>query len=471
MTRDAVQEWRTADFDFLPLFSRAQVSLWNAMQASFGENIEWQNCVADGLAEFFEVPGGFLIGVRQTNTVEAQRNESVFSFDASEITLGRDTTCDIHLTPRSIAGRHARIFNRSGKCYLEDLGSGLGTYLNDEKLEANRPALLKSGDRFAIFPFSFALELEQKWVPARNLEIRAGPVTPVRPNRSHSLARIAIGIRLHPIGAALYLETSRIFLEKLTEHLLAPLCPEMKSRLGLAGFDMGLLELLTAAVLARINSELQFPLQAETREALLPSSSGLEVPFVLRAGELEGPFRLIVGNEAMEALSRCGMARARAGIPKISWRFPFSVGYADLTAEEVCSIESGDVVLLIRQAALLFPNTPRCGWSLAEVTSNCSQARLDNYFERAVLNERENEGRPGDAPELNSLPVCLHAIAGEKEMTLAEVSGLVTGSIVELDQSRSEPVRISLNGKIAGTGELVEIDGRLGVRILSWRTQ
>jgi type III secretion protein Q len=65
--------------------------------------------------------------------------------------------------------------------------------------------------------------------------------------------------------------------------------------------------------------------------------------------------------------------------------------------------------------------------------------------------------------------VRIHAIVGEKEMTLSEAQGLVPGTILELDRTGPDPVRIALNGKIAGQGELVEVDGRLGVRILAWR--
>jgi flagellar motor switch/type III secretory pathway protein FliN len=56
-------------------------------------------------------------------------------------------------------------------------------------------------------------------------------------------------------------------------------------------------------------------------------------------------------------------------------------------------------------------------------------------------------------------------------MTLAELNRLTPGSIVELDREKTEAVQLAVNGKITGTGELVEIDGRLGVRIASWTGQ
>jgi len=74
-------------------------------------------------------------------------------------------------------------------------------------------------------------------------------------------------------------------------------------------------------------------------------------------------------------------------------------------------------------------------------------------------------------PNLAALPVRVHVVLTQLEMSLAELNKLKPGSIVELDRDKSESVQLAVNGKIAGTGELVEIEGRLGVRISNWNTQ
>jgi type III secretion protein Q len=81
----------------------------------------------------------------------------------------------------------------------------------------------------------------------------------------------------------------------------------------------------------------------------------------------------------------------------------------------------------------------------------------------------ESSPNGGAAPDLTGLPVRMHAIIGEKEITLGEANLMVAGAIVELEGAKSDPVRIALNGKIAGYGELVEVGGKLGLRILSWK--
>ena len=79
-----------------------------------------------------------------------------------------------------------------------------------------------------------------------------------------------------------------------------------------------------------------------------------------------------------------------------------------------------------------------------------------------------SEVSESSAPDLNALPVRLHVVLGEKEMTLAELSALEAGSVIDLDRDKSGQVALALNGKISGHGALVEIEGKLGVRVLNW---
>ena len=71
-------------------------------------------------------------------------------------------------------------------------------------------------------------------------------------------------------------------------------------------------------------------------------------------------------------------------------------------------------------------------------------------------------------PDLGQLPVLLHVVVGEKELSLAEANSLVPGSIIELGTREGEPVDLAINGSCVGKGELVNVDGRLGVKIIRW---
>ena len=86
----------------------------------------------------------------------------------------------------------------------------------------------------------------------------------------------------------------------------------------------------------------------------------------------------------------------------------------------------------------------------------------------------EQDNKAGEVanlrPDFGQLPVLLHVVVGEKEMSLAEANGLVPGSIIELEAREGEPVDLAINGTRVGKGELVKVEGKLGVKILNWRS-
>jgi flagellar motor switch/type III secretory pathway protein FliN len=70
--------------------------------------------------------------------------------------------------------------------------------------------------------------------------------------------------------------------------------------------------------------------------------------------------------------------------------------------------------------------------------------------------------------DLSQLPLRIHIVLSELEMSLAEAQSLAPGAILDLGKTKDSPVGIAINGKLAGQAQLVEIDGKLGVRILDW---
>jgi predicted component of type VI protein secretion system len=68
------------------------------------------------------------------------------TFDAPRIVLGRSASCDVRLPDASVSGRHASIRAGSGGYVIVDEGSTNGTKLNGQKLSAQAPRKLESGD-------------------------------------------------------------------------------------------------------------------------------------------------------------------------------------------------------------------------------------------------------------------------------------------------------------------------------------
>ncbi len=87
---------------------------------------------------------------------------------------------------------------------------------------------------------------------------------------------------------------------------------------------------------------------------------------------------------------------------------------------------------------------------------------------------RETGSEPmagGDAePEFETVPVGHLEVklvfqVGSTEMTLDEFRTLKPGFCFELDQSVEQPVEIRANGKTVGAGTLLNVNGRIGVRV------
>lgn len=79
-------------------------------------------------------------------------------FAQSEITIGRDTNCDLSMIDEALSAHHARIIFHHGQWWLEDLHSTNGTFLNREKLTT--PAVLISGDEFKCGHTDFGIRID-----------------------------------------------------------------------------------------------------------------------------------------------------------------------------------------------------------------------------------------------------------------------------------------------------------------------
>lgn len=64
------------------------------------------------------------------------------------------------------------------------------------------------------------------------------------------------------------------------------------------------------------------------------------------------------------------------------------------------------------------------------------------------------------------VPVKLSAVLGKKNMVLKDLLKFKVGQTIDLERPANEFVDLVANGKVVARGELVEIDGKLGVRII-----
>lgn len=88
---------------------------------------------------------------------QGQRSEVPLN-DAGELTIGRHESNAIRLPDRNVSRRHARISQRSGDFFIEDIGSSFGIRLNGETV-SERTAL-HAGDRVQIGDYLLMLQSE-----------------------------------------------------------------------------------------------------------------------------------------------------------------------------------------------------------------------------------------------------------------------------------------------------------------------
>ena len=127
-----------------------------------------------------ERPAGQQLQLVQTHLVDAHAGEKVLSFGSKqELFLGRNPDNDVVLPASAIANKHARVVLQDGRLYLEDLGTALGTYLWDKKIQPNHLQSMTNGDQFTVFPHRFRVLVERTWSPETDFALSECRVTPV----------------------------------------------------------------------------------------------------------------------------------------------------------------------------------------------------------------------------------------------------------------------------------------------------
>lgn len=149
-----------------------------------------------------------------------------------------------------------------------------------------------------------------------------------------------------------------------------------------------------------------------------------------------------------------------------------AIGDTDLDTARLARLRRGDVVLVARP--LLGPDQTLMLTVEAGAGARLGfRARLDGstltLLEAPIaMNSREPSDPAADdyTPiALDQLPVRLSFDVGGKTMTYGELAAFQIGETLELERPATDYVTVRANGALIGHGHLVEIDGRLGVRI------
>ena len=90
----------------------------------------------------------------------------------------------------------------------------------------------------------------------------------------------------------------------------------------------------------------------------------------------------------------------------------------------------------------------------------------DDHEREESLDEDSPETEPASTFDVDAIPVRLTFCLGERQLTLGELRSLQPGETFDLARPlASGPVIVRANGAWLGTGDLVDIDGRIGVTL------
>lgn len=183
-----------------------------------------------------------------------------------------------------------------------------------------------------------------------------------------------------------------------------------------------------------------------------------------------------IGTDALGLLLLAGVLAQRAPpaaepSPSLPLCCRLEIGRSRLAQADLRTLRRGDVVLFHEAwldraddgtARVLLVTHGQAGWRVALTGERLTL--IEPWSPRVTL--AADSPNPGDAPlSLDAVPVTLSFDLGELTLPLAELRQLVAGQSFDLGRPLAGAVQVRANGALLGLGELVEIDGRLGVAL------
>jgi len=78
----------------------------------------------------------------------------------SEVLVGRDPNCKIHIQNETVSSQHVRIYYHDNNWWIVDLNSTNGTFLNEEMI--SHPCVITENDEVRIGQVKFLVHIRKK---------------------------------------------------------------------------------------------------------------------------------------------------------------------------------------------------------------------------------------------------------------------------------------------------------------------
>jgi len=299
------------------------------------------------------------------------------------------------------------------------------------------PAAREAGRRAAASASRALADLLQVQVAV------AGQPVPMPAEPAIGTASVSFSLEALPGTAALEIE---VRLLARTVERLARSSPLSPAALAATEVEQSMLELLALAALDAARSPAVDALVPRLTGDVPTRSDALVVALDLSVGGDRGRGRLLVPAAAVDALG--GPPELPDGIAALTISGCFCEGTISLAEEELAALIPGDVLLLDE-------GTPH-----AQVVLPGGLA-LRGLVEGAHLHIQEIRMTETQA----SYPITLAVEIARVSLSLGELARLEPGAALPLAISKEGTVVLRAGEKAIARGQLVEIDGALGVRL------
>ncbi|SDA41616.1 type III secretion protein Q [Pseudomonas sp. NFACC15-1] len=156
---------------------------------------------------------------------------------------------------------------------------------------------------------------------------------------------------------------------------------------------------------------------------------------------------------------------ASEGLGVNSWldelplRLELMLGVSHLSRASRMRLEEGDVVRIVQRSQ-------RC-WLADYCLGTFTFTQEGLHMQPSVTDANADNPPETDATiDLGALPVRLEFLLPSHETDLATLSRIIDGQLIPLTEDAARHIEVRANGKPVARGELVQLDGQLGVELL-----
>ncbi|NVK57432.1 MAG: type III secretion system cytoplasmic ring protein SctQ [Alteromonadaceae bacterium] len=197
---------------------------------------------------------------------------------------------------------------------------------------------------------------------------------------------------------------------------------------------------------------------------------------LLPVGINESRSRVFICTDADEISSLMGLfPRQQRQAEQLPVKVDLRIGRLCLKPTVLCQLEPGDVLVpeLMQARAILHFNNVPCWYAETNEThitliKPWKYNMNDTSSSPADLATTSSDDADIGSVDISQLPITLHFSLPMQTMSVAQAQQLAVGHTMPFESGAQQNVAIEVHGQGVGRGELVNIEGRLGIRITQW---